>query len=67
MQNIHTKVDIPLNKGTKAKHSYKYHHYPHVTLLVQISRTISCHLSLSSIAFGRSARQHLVSVLSCCR
>ena len=41
-----------------------YHHH-HVTLSARISLTISSHLSLSSIASGRSSRLHPVSSQSC--
>ena len=41
-----------------------YHH--HVTLLAWISLTLSCHLSLSSIAPRRSSRLYPVSAQSCC-
>ena len=44
---------------------YMYHHYHHVTLLAQISLTLSHHTSLSSIAPARSSRQHPVSAQSC--
>ena len=45
------------------------YHYHHVMLLAWISLTLSlsCHLSLSFITFGRSSRLHPVSVQSCYR
>ena len=42
------------------------HHDDHV-LPSQISVTLSCDSSLSSIASGRSSRLHPVSIRSCCR
>ena len=42
-------------------------HPHHVTLLARISLTLSRHSSLSSIAPGRSSRQHPVSAQSYCR
>ena len=44
-----------------------YSHHHNVTLLVQISLTLSQHLSLSSTASGRPPRLHPVSVQSCSR
>ena len=41
-----------------------YHHH-HVTLVAQISLTLSRHSSLSFIALGRSSGQHPVSSHSC--
>ena len=38
-----------------------HHHHHQVELLTLISRTLSRHLSLSAIAFGRSSWKHLVS------
>ena len=46
-------------------YSNDYHHH-HVMLLAWISRILSCHSSLSSIASGRP-RLHPESVQSCCR
>ena len=43
-----------------------YHHHHHVALLARISLTLSHHLSISSIAPGRSSRIHPVSIQSCC-
>ena len=45
---------------------YIYHRHHHV-LLAWISLTLSHHLSLLSITFGRSSMLHPVSVQSCCR
>ena len=43
-----------------------YHHYHHhVMPLARISLTLSCHFSLSFIAFGRSLGLHPVSSHSC--
>ena len=42
------------------------HHHHHVVLLARISLTLSRHLSLSFIAFGRSSGLHLISSHSFC-
>ena len=44
-----------------------HHHHNNVDLLAQISLTLLCHSSLSSITSGRSSRLHPVSIQSCCR
>ena len=44
---------------------YIYHHYHHVMLLAQISRTLSRHFSLLFITSGRSSGLHPVSSHSC--
>ena len=49
-----------------SKSNHHHHHHHHV-LLAQISLTLSCYSSLSSIALGRSSRLNPVSVQSCCR
>ena len=43
-----------------------HHHHHHVVPLPRISLTLSRHISLSFIAFGRSSGLHLVSSHSCC-
>ena len=43
-----------------------HHHYRHVTLLARVSRTLTRHPSLLSIAPGRSSRLHPVLVHSWC-
>ena len=45
-------------------YSYHYHHH-HVMPPPRISLTLSCHFSLSFIAFGRSSGLHPVSSHSC--
>ena len=45
---------------------YIYHHHHHDVQLARISQTLSLHISLSFIAFGRSSGLHPVSSLSCC-
>ena len=42
-----------------------FHHHHHVTLVAQISLTLSRHSSLSFIAPGRSSGQHPISLHSC--
>ena len=42
-------------------------HHHHVVLLAWISLTLSCYLSLLSIALGRSSKLHPVSAQSCWR
>ena len=44
----------------------KHHHHHHDVRLAWISLTLSLHVSLSFIAFGRSSGLHLVSSHSCC-
>ena len=43
-----------------------HHHHHHVVPPARISLTLSCHFSLSFIAFGRSSGLHPVSSHSCC-
>ena len=45
---------------------FSLHHHHHVVPLARISLTLSCHFSLSFIAFGRSSGLHPVSSHSCC-
>ena len=45
---------------------YIYHHHHHVVPPARISLTLSCHFSLSFIAYGRSSWLHPVSSQSCC-
>ena len=52
--------------STKISTTPIYHHHHHVVPLAQISLTLSCHFSLSFIAFGRSSGLHPVSSHSCC-
>ena len=42
-----------------------HHHHHHIVLVARISRTLSCHSSLSFITLGRSSGQHPVSSHSC--
>ena len=45
---------------------YNIYIYHHVVPLARISLTLSCHFSVSFIAFGRSSGLHPVSSHSCC-
>ena len=54
------------HKFNHFKHYTRCHHH-HRMPLAWISLTLSCHSSLSSIAFGRSSKLDLVSVQSSCR
>ena len=45
---------------------YHHYHHHHDVRLARISRTLSLHVSLSFIAFGRSSGLHPVSSHSCC-
>ena len=45
---------------------HHHHHHHHVAPPARISLTLSCHFSLSFIAFGRSSGLHPVSSHSCC-
>ena len=45
---------------------HHHHHYHHVTPSAWISLTLSRHLSLSSIASGRSSELYPISTESCC-
>ena len=47
-------------------HRHWYHHHHHDVRLARISLTLSLHVSLSFIAFGRSSSLHPVSSHSCC-
>ena len=42
-----------------------HHHHHQVVLVARVSLTLSCHISLSFIASGRSSGQHSVSSHSC--
>ena len=57
-------IIIPLGKGrSDLIHN---HHYHRVVPLARISLTLSRHVSLSSIASGRSSGLHPISLHSCC-
>ena len=60
-------VSLCTNAFGKGMNSFRLllHHH-HVVPLARISLTLSCHLSLSFIAFGRSSGLHPVSSHSCC-
>ena len=53
------------NKIT-SNHVNHHHHHLHLVPLARISLTLSCHFSLSFIAFGRSSGLHPESSHSCC-
>ena len=66
-------IDITLSDPSSyMDYTWKAHdlcgsdHYHHVVPLARISLTLSCHFSLSFIAFGRSTGLHPVSSHSCC-
>ena len=67
-----TQIDVKLDYIDTYTHIliytyiYIYNHH-HVVPQVRISLTLPRHSSLSSIAFGRSSRQHPVSVQKSCR
>ena len=46
--------------------NHHHHHHHHVVRLARISLTLSLHVSLSSIASGRSSGLHPASSHSCC-
>ena len=48
------------------RHHLLHHHHHHDVRLARISLTLSIHVSLSFIAFGRSSGLHPVSSHSCC-
>ena len=48
-------------------HSYHHHHHHHGIPKERISLTLSCHVSLSSIALRSFSMLHPVSLQSCCR
>ena len=63
---VNDNLDILIfREQTISRRHYHYHHH-HGALSAQISLTLSCHPSLSSIASGRSSRLHPVSAQSCC-
>ena len=51
---------------THIKYHHHHHHHHHVVPLARISLTLSRHLFLSFIAFGRSSGLHPESSHSCC-
>ena len=51
--------------GLNINHHHHHHHHPDVRL-ARISLTLSLHVFLSFIAFGRSSGLHPVSSHSCC-
>ena len=57
---------INLNAHRPRPSFNKTHHHHHDVWLARISLTLSLHVSLSFIAFGRSSGSHPVSSHSCC-
>ena len=62
----HFKMELGVIAAKMWLHTFKISH-KHVILLMQISLTLSHHLSPSTITPGRSSELHPVSTQSCCR
>ena len=61
--------EICINEEMLPKYTYTYiyiYHHHQVVPPARISLTLSCHFSLSFIAFGRSSALHPVSSHNCC-